>query len=233
MSQSLSLFRLQQVDSLLDQKLARMKDIELILNDFQEIKEAELKANETETRLTKARKGLKSAEFNTKEQRNKIEHTEAQLFGGKVRNPKVLQDLQNESAALKRYLSVLEERQLESMFLVEEIESELNTQISDIANLKGKKIEMEAALNGEKTKIKKEIDNLTHEKNAATQGIDAETLRIYNKLRDIRGGVAVALVSDKSCSACGSTLNSALLQKVRSQNQLTKCDTCGRILFAG
>ena len=46
------------------------------------------------------------------------------LYGGKVRLPRELQDIQNEIASLKKQISSQDEDQFNSMMLVEELEKQ-------------------------------------------------------------------------------------------------------------
>ena len=120
MSRIQQLYRLQQVDSKIDQLRARLKKIEKALGDRSALLKIEQRAAKTQAAADQARKQLRQAEAKVKEQRIKIEQNEATLYGGRVRNPKELQDLQGELGALKRFLSTLEDRQLEAMLAVEE-----------------------------------------------------------------------------------------------------------------
>jgi predicted nucleic acid-binding Zn-ribbon protein len=124
MSDTFKLFRLQQIDSQLDAIKNRLNEIELALSDQRELKLAESRHAAATESLDQVTAELRLAEGEVKAQRLKIEQTEATLYGGKVRNPKELQDLQNESAALKRYLAVLEDRQLEKMIAQEEAQAD-------------------------------------------------------------------------------------------------------------
>lgn len=233
MSRSFKLFRLQQIDSQLDQANTRLQEIEAILNDDRELQHAEGVIQETESLLEKAKKKLRQAEANTRAQRLKIQQTEEQLYGGSVRNPKELEDLHKESGALKRYLDVLEERQIESMLVVDEKEEVWQTAQSNLDRIRASRIESHAALLGERTKLSKEVERLLSERKAAISTIAEEDLGMYETLRQKRSGIAVAKVSDKSCTACGSSLSSSLHQTARSPVQITHCDTCGRILYVG
>lgn len=233
MSQLFKLYRLQQVDTKLDQAKTRLDEIESILNDTTAQKQAEKKVEETEEQLQEARRDLRRAEDNTQTQRRKIEQAETRLYSGKVKNPKELQDLQNESASLKKYLSVIEERQLEEMLRYDEAESALRDAVAHLEDTRAKQIEKNAALNGEKSKLQKEVERLENEREALVDPIPDKDLQIYQKLRERRMGLAVARVADKSCTACGSTLSSSLLQEARSPNTLSYCEACGRILYVG
>lgn len=233
MSQTFKLYRLQQLDSQLDQNNARLHEIEKALNDRRELQQAEKQFAATTEALNQASAALRRSEEDVKAQRIKIEQNEATLYGGKVRNPKELQDLQNEGAALKRYLDVLEDRQLEKMIAQEEAQEE-HAQAAQ--NLEQERARSEATgkeLYQEKAVLEEEVKRLQAERQAAASSITQEELDLYNQLRQQRRGIAVARVTDTYCSACGSTLSSALLHAARLPNQIARCDTCGRILYAG
>lgn len=233
MSQPFQLYRLQQLDSQIDQLQARLHEIERILGDNSEQLEAERQAGQAATLLDEARKTLHRAEDDVKAQRVKIEQTEATLYGGKVRNPKELQDLQNETAALKRYLITLEDRQLEQMIAFEEAEEGHRLAAERLNQVHAQKSALSTKLTQEQTSISDEVQRLQDEHQAATSSVPEADLKLYNQLRQSRRGVAVARVTDTYCMACGSTLSAALLHAARSPNHLTRCDSCGRILYTG
>jgi len=233
MSQPFQLYRLQQLDSQIDQLQARLHEIVLTLGDDREQLEAESQTGQAATLLEEARKTLHRAEGEVKAQRVKIEQTEATLYGGKVRNPKELQDLQNETAALKRYLVTLEDRQLEQMIAFEEAEEGHRLAVERLSQVRANKSALSTKLTREQTSISDEVQRLQVERQAATSSVPEADLKLYNQLRQSRRGVAVARVTDTYCTACGSTLSAALLHAARSPNQITRCDSCGRILYTG
>jgi predicted nucleic acid-binding Zn-ribbon protein len=233
MSRPFKLYRLQQIDSQLDWLHARLKDVEIELGDDSELQSVQKRVADTNQELQNASKALKNAENATQQQRIKIEQTEASLYGGKIRNPKELQDLQNESASLKRYLIVLEERQFEAMLSEEDASTRFNEISTEQEQIQQKHDQAKKALLQEKEKLLKDISRFEEERNAATASVEAVDLALYSRLREKRRGIAVAKVVDRACSACGSTLNAALLSAAHSPNQLNICDTCGRVLYSG
>lgn len=233
MSQAFKLFRLQQIDSQLDRLKGRLDEIQSALQDDQDLRQANDQSRAAEKSLEAARKALRQAEENVKTQRIKIETTESTLYGGKVRNPKELQDLQNESAALKRYLSVLEDRQLEAMLVEEECTTEFQSAQVDLAAAQVRLAEKQAALLDEQSRLNKDLPRLMEDRQAASSDIPAQEINLYEALRKNRRGIAVSVVKSKTCSACGSTLNAALLDATLTSGQITRCDTCGRILYLG
>ncbi|MEJ2599782.1 MAG: C4-type zinc ribbon domain-containing protein [Anaerolineales bacterium] len=233
MSQTFKLYRLQQVDSQLDRIHARLRQIQAAINDDQALKEAHKNLDQATSQLEAQRKILRQAEEQVRQQRLKIEQTESTLYSGKVRNPKELQDLQNEAAALKRYRSTLEDRQLEAMIAVEEAEATGQEREQALEKEQTDFQEKIAELTQEQGNLSSDLARLEVEREATTRSIETSDLALYEQLRKQRRGIAVAKVSDKACSACGSTLNASLLHAARSQSQIVRCDTCGRILYGG
>jgi hypothetical protein len=233
MSRPFQLFRLQQIDSQIDWVHARLKEVETALNDDAELRQAIDNAAQAEKKLQEVHKSLRRAEDEVTQQRIKIEQTEAALYGGKVRNPKELQDLQNEAAALKRYLSVLEDRQLEAMLAEEESAAAHGIASAGLQAMQTRSSEQSAALILERDKLNKDLARFQDERQAAVTSIAPDDLSLYEQLRQKRHGIAVAKVANKACSACGSTLNAALLHAAYSPSQVNRCDACGRILYVG
>lgn len=233
MNQAFQLYRLQQIDSQLDQAHARLREIEVILKNDAAMREAGEKLSNATQELEGAKKELRKAEENTKNQRQKIKNTDDTLYGGKVRNPKELQDLQKESEALRRYLEVLEERQLEAMLIVEDLTVSYEKAEQTLNEVRAQQIEKQAALLGEKRQITQQAKQWLSERQAVANPISAEDLTHYDQLRKRRTGIAVAKVSEKSCSACGTELSTSFYQATLSSSSLTHCDNCGRILYVG
>jgi hypothetical protein len=233
MNQSFKLYRLQQLDSQLDRLGNRLQEINAALNDHEHIRLVEAARRQAGQELEAARKTLRKAEDAVKDQRIKIETTEAALYGGKVRNPKELQDLQNEAAALKRYLAVLEDRQLEAMMVEEDTaKADFEAQVAlELAQAKEKARLLDLA--EEQSRLLEEVPHLQEERQAAVASISPAEMNLYESLRKTRRGLAVAMVKEKACSACGTTLNAALLDAVRTSGQVNRCDGCGRILYIG
>ena len=233
MSQPFKLFRLQQVDSQLDQARGRLRDIEAILSDHAALRQAKEKCDHAETELKRAQRELRQAEQLVQAQQMKIEQTEASLYGGKIRNPKELQDLQKEAVSLKNYKITLEDRQLDSMLAVEEAETLLLAAQQELTAVRSQMETQQSSLRAEQANLLNRVNELETERQAVISTIEAPDIQLYELLRQQRRGVAVAKISDNPCSACGSTLTPAQIQAAHSSTQISRCSFCGRILYAG
>ncbi len=233
MGQPFKLYRLQLLDNKLDTFRARLAEIDSILKDNSEISKATADSDLALKKLEQAQKDQKVAENNVKNQRLKIEQTDATLYGGKVRNPKELQDLHAESAALRRYLNVLEDRQLEAMIITDEADAIYQESAKTLQKIESYVTSRNKSLVSEQSQILQEIDRISSERDAAIDTTPSTDLKIYNDLRKTRRGLAVAKITDKTCAACGTTLSATTLHSAKSPNHITHCDTCNRILYNG
>jgi predicted nucleic acid-binding Zn-ribbon protein len=233
MSQISVLYRLQQIDGQLDNARIALQNVEKELNDNSLLSEAQQSMLVAEQKYQAQFKQQRESENKSYDVRVKIELSEAALYGGKVQNPKELQDLQNEIASLKRLITTLEDYELEAMMAAEEAEANLMRAKGAMKEGEAKQIERNAVLNGEKTKLLGQIERLESERKAALPPISASDLTLYEQLRKGRNGVAVVKISSRACGACGATLTAAVIQSTQSPGLLVRCPTCGRILYPG
>lgn len=232
MSAALGLYRLQQVDSQIDVIQARQKWIQDTLQNDLKLQAATQAFTAADNQYKDAARALKQSEAEVEKQRIKIEQTEASLYGGRVQNPKELQDLQKDVASLKKYLETLEERELEAMVLVESVEHELQTAKSELEQTQVNINEQYRDLSRENEALDKDLERLQHERNAILSDLVSSAVNTYDQIRKQRRGIAVTTISDSACAACGTTLTLSLQQDARSATQLFNCPTCGRILYA-
>ena len=233
MNQSAYLHRLQRIDSQIDQTENRLAEIERLLSEDERIRQTRLAWDQAKRSLEKARLALRSAESNVQTTRIKTEQSESSLYGGSIRNPKELQDLQREIESLKRHLSSLEDVQLQEMLAQEDAEAaELSAQ-SAFHRAEAEVAEQKSGLSGEKTALLKNIARLQAERSAALPAILAANLDIYARIRDQKKGTAVSAVEDDTCTVCGAEVRPGESQASRMQANLHYCTSCGRILFAG
>jgi predicted nucleic acid-binding Zn-ribbon protein len=231
MSQTLNLYRLQQIDSQMDRLRARLLEIQSILDDDTELRKLNEQAKVADERNQYAEKALKQAEREVQNQLIKIDQTQSSLYAGKSHSPKELQDLQNDVAALKRYLVILEDRQIDAMQECETAEADRQIIHDKVISALDNRAELTARLQLEQETIKNDLERHTIEHNAVEGAIPVSNLDLYSQLRQKRRGVAVVIIGENACGACGSTLNLAQIQSVRSSDRIIFCPSCGRILY--
>ena len=232
MSASLGLYRLQQVDRQIDRARARLVSIRSILENDSELKSALTRFDESQSENLRALHSMNFAEAEVDSQKIKIEQTESSLYGGSVKNPKELQDLQKDVVSLKKHLSTLEERQLESMVDAENTGLKLEQARTNLELVKSRLGVEHQKLISEQSDLIKQLESLAQEREAAVSPIAPDLLATYEDLRRQKRGIAVVEVEDDACASCGTNINASLQQNAHSQKLLVHCPSCGRILFA-
>jgi uncharacterized protein len=233
MNQSSQLYQVQKIDTALDQTNARLGEINRIIESDQSVQTAQDLLSSTMESTQSTRQSLTLIEDAVKAVEIKIQLSEASLYGGKISNPKELQDLQNEITALKRRLASLEDDQLEAMLAFEDAETQLSEANKNLNEVKATFASQQASLLGEQSQLLKIAERLQAERDATVQSILPENMEFYERLRRQKRGLAVVMVEDGTCSGCGSSIRPAERQLARSPSQMLPCSSCGRILYAG
>ena len=233
MSQSFHLYQIQKIDTQLDQIEARRAEITSILEKDVRMRNAQKHLDEAHVQVHQLQHALREMEEITRAKRIKIEQSEAALYGGSVRSPKELQDLQTEVASLKKHLATLEDQQLEKMMQLQAAEAQQAEAQRAFDELDEQLISEYASLNGEKSQLERQRERLNAERTVISGQISAENLEVYQRLRQQKKGQAVVPIEDESCGVCGATLTPAECQAAKSPLKIIFCSACGRILYAG
>ena len=230
MNTSFTLFRLQAQDTLRMKMNTRLKEIDRIIAADKEVSRANASLVEAQKINKSAESVLKGLLEQVKEKKLKRELTQSNLFSGKIRNPKELQDLQAETQALDRTIAKLEDEQLQAMMSLEETTKAMRDAEKELQQVLDRKASQNSLLIGEKHKIETEIPQVDSQRQALREQLDEETFTIYRTLLKNKAGRAVAEIIDDTCSACGVTVPPADIQAAKSPNVIAYCKNCGRIL---
>ena len=232
MSRASSIHRLQTIDLKLLNHHARLEEIQAILADSAEVSARRQELEKAEARLHEASIDTKRAEHTVGSQRSKIQDTDKKLYGGAIRNPKELQDLQQESESLKRYLSTLEDRLLDAMLVQEEAEEAHRSASEALELAEADQAEEHASLTDERADRLRLIEKLEGEREVAVESVPPEDLAFYTSLQRELGNQVISLVDQDCCSSCGMILSASARQQARSPHEFVRCSQCGRILYA-
>ena len=231
MTRGEALYRLQQLDSERDAKEARLTEIRTALEDDSALREARERLEKAEKRALEWQIRQRDLELEIESLVDKVSRSEKRLYGGKVKNPKELSDLQAEVASLKGRRQRLEDTLLEAMIekeTAEEARREAREHLEEVESVWGTR---QADLKVEQELLQKRLKEIQGKRSATTPRIDADVLADYEKLREIKGGQAVAHVRDDTCAVCGVTISPSAEWKLR-QGELVHCDSCGRIIVS-
>jgi predicted nucleic acid-binding Zn-ribbon protein len=222
---------LQETDQALDRARARLTDVEAQMGESDGLITARQAVAERQELVTQLRSRLHDAEWSVDDAREKASEVEGKLYGGTIRNPKELADLDADLSSLKTQVARREDTLLGLLVEIEEAEALLGAAQSALTETETVWQQDQEAFLKEKSRLEPEIAALESRRRDQLPAIDSSSLRLYQLLRDRHRGQAVAGVERGMCQGCRITLPMSLLQKARSGVGLVQCVSCERILL--
>ena len=207
-----------------------MATVEEQLGETEELRAAREIAEEKRRVLSALSQSQKDLEWQVEEARSKASVIDKKLYGGRVRNPKELEDLQADLTALQSQVRQREDSLLNALLEVEEAEGELKAEEVSTAAIEAGWQKEQEALSQERTQLTEELAEL-EEKRSRQGGYDEGDLKLYDLLRLRRDGKAVARVERGMCGGCRITLPTSALHNARAGVGLVQCVSCERILY--
>lgn len=231
MSRVASLYDLQMIDSGLDSRVARMRQIDEQMADNPELVAARAALDEASARLAAEQATLKQLSHDGDETSTRLRTLEKKMYDGSVKNPKELGQMQEEVGHLRERSKSLEERTLDSMLAVEAAESEQTQAQEALDALTREQETYHAGLLEEKDKLLGQAKVLQVKRQRSITELPWADLQVYERLRRSKGGVAIAAVRGGLCEGCHVAVPATVMRQARSGTELTTCPTCGRILY--
>jgi len=231
MTTAADIYALQETDLALDRARQRLSDIEAGLGESEELIEARQEMEAKRAGVTELRAKQKDLEWSVDEVRSKATEVETKLYGGTVRNPKELSDLDLDLKSVRAQVARREDALLGHLVELEEAETQLAAAEENQAHVEAGWQAGQQALLQEKGQIEPEVERLQAVRESQPSGIDRASLNLYELLRARRGGRAVATVERGMCQGCRITLPMSVLQKARAGLSLVQCVSCERILL--
>jgi len=232
MNQAEALYRLQEIDLNLARAHKRLQEISAVLGNNQTITVAQEQINEAQQRLAPLQTQARNLELEIQSNAQKISATDEQLYGGRVKNPKELQDMQQEIQSLKKRNRELEDSLLDAMVAVEEGEAVLTAKKAELQRIREAWESEHGQLLDEGAQLEDQITRFKQEREQALKGVTAENQKLYHNLRVAKHNQPLALLNDETCTVCGVEQTLAVARSVRQGQELVYCVSCGRILVA-
>ena len=151
------------------------------------------------------------------------------LYGGSVRNPQELLELQHELETLTARVAQLEERALSAM---EDAEQAANTAADDASALQREEHERTERLGPLQQRLqtlKEALDTATGERDRAFSQLTAAEQSLYARVA-VKHRPAVVSIAGDVCGGCHLPLSIEERRSVRSGERVVQCSNCDRIL---
>jgi predicted nucleic acid-binding Zn-ribbon protein len=230
MNQAEALHQLQEIDLNIIRTQKRLSEIAAALANNQAIVDAENQVTAVQKILTPLQTKVRNLELEIQSNNEKIRLTDEALYSGRVRNPKELQDMQQEIQSLKKRNSELEDVLLETMMDVEGAETQVQDCDARLQQLRANWENEHRQLLDEESNLKSDLHRFQMKREPALSNVEPESLKVYNTLRPRKNNQPVALLQNGSCSVCRVEQDRAVIAEARKGQKLITCTSCGRIL---
>lgn len=225
------LYALQEVDWQIDSRSTRLVEVEKVLGDQSFLQKLHEHLTVLDGKLRQSRADLKKWEIESEGHQEKAVKVETQLYGGAIVNPRELADLQEELQQIRRLQKPVEDTALACMETIEDLEQQSGVAKVQLDDATQKWQSEHETLVQERTQLQSEILSLQKQREGLVPALGVVAIGLYEKIRRVRKGYAVAKVERDMCLGCRIRLPSHELQKVHANQDLVQCTSCNRILF--
>ncbi len=233
MSTVADLWALQTTDLALEAIKQRLAELEKERGEHSELKAARAAAAAAEAELTRLRAAQRELDRQIKDLSDHLRAAEREMMSGRVRNPRELEGMEANVAALQRRRSALEDESLATMLEAEQWQAEAGASQAQQASLEAEYSARQEAIKREAGLKIAEYKTLSARLAQQWEAVAPQDRDLYKNLRSRKAGRAVALERSGSCQTCGLMLPTGAAQAVHSDSQRVFCPGCGRLLLAG
>ena len=224
------LLKLQELDDDIDRLKAERGSIPEKKHDLEEALDAhraEMEAAKKESvNLAKERKGL---EVELESGQAKIGKFKLQI--NQVKTNREYEALQHEITGLEETSSSLEDKILEIMEKNEKISRKIAEAEKNVKAEADKTAKEQAELDKEEAELGQAIAIKADERKRLVVDMDPTLLKRYERIRESKGGLAVATVNTGACGGCHRRIPPHEMQNLKKDAQIITCEGCGRILI--
>ena len=151
---------------------------------------------------------------------------------GLVTNPKDLERMQGELVSLERRISTLEDVELDVMERLEEAQAQLDRLTAELEEIDKRAAELSAARDEKAGRLDAEVAEVAAQRKPLADGLAADLIALYDKLRAQKGGVGAAALRARRCGGCSLELTAADLSVIAKAptDEVLRCEECNRVL---
>lgn len=221
----------------LDTQIDRLLDERQSLPELEEYKAVHERLNSLQSNLDQARSDLRKLELALDKAEGelelleiKLDEHETRLFAGGM-SARETEHMRLEVQSLKGQKDALEEKVLALLEEVDPAREKVKRLEVEVERETKTKEDLESSIRGHWKRIDAEIARKEERKSEAISPIDEDLLELYEKLRSIKEGVAIAPFDHGVCGGCHMALSPAEQEEAFAED-LPRCVHCRRLLVA-
>jgi len=228
-SRASALLSLQQIDDRIAALSSEITTVEASLRgdpELDRLRKAEAAAQEEHRTLGTA---ARLAELDAASLQSRIRELDRRLYGGTVRNPAELMEMQRELEVMRAKLSTAEDDALERMEQVDQSQASLQSASALVSARESQRADAMEPMRARLESLTAERDVLNAERDAVRADTDPADLSLYARIAAHRRPAVTGLAGD-FCAGCHMPVSNEERRAVRTGTGLTQCANCDRIL---
>jgi len=218
-----------QIDRLLEKRQS-LPELDVYKTVHSRLQELEAKRDTSGTSLKQLDLELDKSEGEFQILETKLNEHETRLFAGGM-SARETEYMRLEVQGLRGQREAMEERVLQMLEDIDPARDEVKSLETEIEAANSEKMELEASIKRQWKQIDAELARKEDRKKEAVRPIDDDLMELYEKLRRIKEGVAVASYDHNVCGGCHMAFSPAEQEEAFSSD-LPRCVHCRRILVA-
>ena len=225
------LYDVQELDLRTSDLQKSLAEVRVKIADDSALSSARARVQHANDRAEELASQRRSSERTIAEIEERLKTVESRLYGGAVTSPKELSAAEEERSFTSGQRQEAEDKLLEVMVEIEEVEEEQRESGEDLARIEVERPAELADLHENQQRMSKELAELGRARDQIAPLVPAQVLSLYESLRKSKNGRAVATVERGMCQGCRLTLSTGELQRARSSQGVVQCNSCRRILL--
>jgi predicted nucleic acid-binding Zn-ribbon protein len=225
------LYELQQVDTALARAISYRQSLDEGVAARAALMEATMRLESLERQRAACQSRLRVLDLEVQSLQAKRSRVNADLYSGRVGNPKELAAMQEEVSVFDRQKAGLEDEELTLLEQVEQLDAQVRQTEQATEAARAALAQQEALFRQAASAADQEISDLTARRQVLTADVGEDLIRRYERLREHKGGLAVVAVRGGICDGCHVVVPERLITRLQKDPDLiAACDGCGRLL---
>ena len=225
------LYDLQEIDlqiSVLEKELVTLANN---LKDKSKIELVDNNLKNLEIRISNIASQQRASERALSDIEDKLENINSRLYGGTVSNPQQLAATEEERQFTSNLKEETEDKLLLIMDQLDKIEPDLIKIRALKTQLETERPILENDWRESEVKIKTDLEDLRTKRSEIVPNLPGNILLLYESLSKKTEGIVFSMVERGICQGCRLSLTTQELQKLRSNSEMVRCNSCDRILY--
>ncbi len=229
MSRASVLLSLQQIDDRVAALTSEIGAVEASLRGDPELDRLRATEAAAHERHRAVGAGARLAELEAATLQARIQELDRRLYGGTVRNPTELMEMQRELDAMRIKLSTAEDEALERMEKADAALVSLQTASAGVAARETERTNAMEPLGARLASLTAEREVLNAERDGVRAEADPNDLSLYARIAAHRRPAVTGLAGE-FCAGCHMPVSNEERRAVRTGTGLTQCANCDRVL---